>query len=191
MFERFTPSSRAVVQIARLHAERLGHRTVGTEHVLLALTTSAQPVRDVLAEHGVTAEAVTAGIATCRGSTHERDRAALASLGIDLDRVLDAVVGEFGPGALDDRGSGRRRRRCTRPSIVWDHLGFSPRAKKTLELALREALRLKSNAIGPEHLLLGILREGQGLACVVLDRHQVSFVALRSTLEARVRRRSA
>ena len=49
------------------------------------------------------------------------------------------------------------------------HIPFTPRAKKALENALREALQLGDNLIGTEHLLLGLLREGQGVAVQVLD----------------------
>jgi ATP-dependent Clp protease ATP-binding subunit ClpC len=50
------------------------------------------------------------------------------------------------------------------------HIPFTPRAKKTLELSLREALQLGHNYIGTEHILLGLIREGQGPAIEVLDR---------------------
>ena len=71
---------------------------------------------------------------------------------------------------LIDAGGGRgvgtaatRPPRCDRA-----HIPFSPRAKASFELALREALRLGSREITSEHLLLGILREGRGLACQLL-----------------------
>ena len=48
------------------------------------------------------------------------------------------------------------------------HIPFTPRAKKVLELSLREALQLKHNYIGTEHILLGVLREGEGVAAQVL-----------------------
>ena len=51
------------------------------------------------------------------------------------------------------------------------HLPFTPRAKKTLELALREALQLHHNYIGTEHILLGLLREGDGVAAQVLRQY--------------------
>ncbi|WP_370657643.1 Clp protease N-terminal domain-containing protein [Paractinoplanes globisporus] len=51
-----------------------------------------------------------------------------------------------------------------------------------LELALREALRLHHNFIAPEHIMLGILREGEGLACRVLTDHDVDFGKLREDL---------
>ena len=50
------------------------------------------------------------------------------------------------------------------------HMPFTPRAKKVLELSLREALQLGHNYIGTEHILLGLIREGQGVAAQVLQK---------------------
>ena len=50
------------------------------------------------------------------------------------------------------------------------HIPFTPRAKKVLELSLREALQLGHNYIGTEHILLGLIREGDGVAAQVLVR---------------------
>jgi ATP-dependent Clp protease ATP-binding subunit ClpA len=51
------------------------------------------------------------------------------------------------------------------------HIPFTPRAKKTLELALREALQLQHNYIGTEHILLGLIKEGEGVAAQILSQH--------------------
>jgi ATP-dependent Clp protease ATP-binding subunit ClpA len=51
------------------------------------------------------------------------------------------------------------------------HIPFTPRAKKTLELALREALQLHHDYIGTEHVLLGLIREGQGVAAQIMKQH--------------------
>jgi ATP-dependent Clp protease ATP-binding subunit ClpA len=51
------------------------------------------------------------------------------------------------------------------------HIPFTPRAKKTLELSLREALAIKHNYIGTEHILLGLIREGDGVAIQIMRRH--------------------
>src|SRR5215471_4914535 len=51
------------------------------------------------------------------------------------------------------------------------HIPFTPRAKKTLELSLREALQLRHNYIGTEHILLGLIREGDGVAAQIMSRH--------------------
>jgi ATP-dependent Clp protease ATP-binding subunit ClpC len=78
--------------------------------------------------------------------------AALESLSITLDDARAQVV------SIVPRGQ----------EPLSGHIPFTPRAKKILELSLREALDLGHSSIGPEHILLGIVREGQGVANQVL-----------------------
>ena len=78
---------------------------------------------------------------------------ALESLGISLDAVRREVKEIIGQGE-----------KSTLPS----HIPFTPRAKKVLELSLRESLQLGHNYIGTEHILLGLIREGEGVAAQVL-----------------------
>ena len=61
------------------------------------------------------------------------------------------------------------------------HIPFTPRAKKVLELALREALQLHHNYIGTEHLLLGLIREDEGVAVQIMRKH-ADLLALRATV---------
>lgn len=77
---------------------------------------------------------------------------ALESLGISLDAVRGQVEEIIGQGGAAPSG----------------HIPFTPRAKKVLELSLREALQLGHNYIGTEHILLGLIREGEGVAAQVL-----------------------
>ncbi len=77
------------------------------------------------------------------------DAAALASLGIDLDRVREVTDASLGPGVLERR----------RGPVQRGHLPFTKRAKKVLELALHEAVRIKPGEINAGHLLLGLLRD--------------------------------
>jgi ATP-dependent Clp protease ATP-binding subunit ClpC len=77
---------------------------------------------------------------------------ALESLGISLEAVREKVEETIGPAGTATTGS---------PP-------FTPRAKKVLELSLREALQLGHNYIGTEHMLLGLVREGEGVAAQVL-----------------------
>ena len=89
------------------------------------------------------------------GLIHEHESVAakaLMSLGISLDAVRQAVVEIIGQGHQPPSG----------------HIPFTPRAKKVLELSLRESLQLRTNYIGPEHILLALLREGSGVAIQVL-----------------------
>ena len=62
---------------------------------------------------------------------------------------------------------------------VSGHIPFTPRAKKTLEYALREALQLHHNYIGTEHILLGVIREGDGVGAKVLRRHSADLAPIR------------
>ncbi len=79
---------------------------------------------------------------------------ALESLGISLEAVRSQVEEIIGQGQAAPTG----------------HIPFTPRAKKVLELSLREALQLGHNYIGTEHILLGLIREGEGVAAQVLQK---------------------
>src|SRR5437868_5308473 len=79
---------------------------------------------------------------------------ALESLGISLEAVRQQVEEIIGQGQSAPTG----------------HIPFTPRAKKVLELSLREALQLGHNYIGTEHILLGLIREGEGVAAQVLQK---------------------
>jgi ATP-dependent Clp protease ATP-binding subunit ClpA len=101
------------------------------------------------------------------------DADALATLGIDLDAVRSTVEASFGPGALDPRpGRGKRR-------LQSGHIPFSGRAKKVLELALRECLARKDVSITDAHIMLGLIREGQGLAVKVITDRGIDLERLR------------
>ncbi|MGH3932789.1 MAG: Clp protease N-terminal domain-containing protein, partial [Pseudonocardiaceae bacterium] len=66
------------------------------------------------------------------------------------------------------------------------HIPFAPRAKKVLELALRESLHLRHNYIGPEHILLGLLREGEGIGVQLITAAGVQPDELRDGLLAQL-----
>lgn len=174
MFERFTRDARQVVVGAQQEATRLHSGRIGTEHLLLALLDRAGSATSaVLTRHGLTHEAVTRAVVGAAGSG-DLDADALTTLGIDLDAVRTSVEAAFGPGALD----GPRRRDSGR------HIPFSPRAKKVLELALREAIVLDQRSLGDGHIALGLLREGQGTAMKVLADLGVDAAALRGDVVA-------
>lgn len=192
MFERFTPGARWVVVSAQDHARRLGHNFIGTEHLLLALCSTDEPVSVVLRGVGLTPANVEADLLRLLSRPSlEQDRAALATLGIDLDRVLETIEANHGPGALAGTVDVRHRRRLRKRRRTCDepgHFPFVPRAKKCLELSLREALRLKQNFIGAEHIALGIVREGQGLACQIITERSIALATLRASLEESLQR---
>jgi ATP-dependent Clp protease ATP-binding subunit ClpA len=169
MFERFTDRARQVAVDAQVSARRLGHGYVGTEHILLGLLQGDGIGARVLGGLGVTAAAVEREVLAevGRGPLGAGDAEALGAIGIDLEEVRRRVEASFGPGALQwrpGRGCGRRL------PLLGGHIPFTPRAKKVLELSLREALALKHKYIGTEHILLGLVREGEGLAMLVLIR---------------------
>ncbi len=100
------------------------------------------------------------------GLIHENDGVAaqaLDSLGVTLDAVRSDVARRLGEGHYPPGGA---------PP-------FTPRAKKVLELSLRECLQLGHSFIGTEHLLLGLVREGEGFACQVLVGMGVDLTKVR------------
>src|SRR6202162_112371 len=91
---------------------------------------------------------------------------ALESLGISLDAVRSQVEEIIGQGQASPT----------------HHIPFSPRAKKVMELSLREALQLGHNYIGTEHILLGLIREGEGVAAQVLQNLGADLNRVRKTV---------
>ena len=90
----------------------------------------------------------------------------LASLGVDLNKVRSAI--EFIIGKGEKQVSGE--------------VGLTPRAKRVIELAVDEARRLNHHYIGTEHLLLGLLREGEGVAAGVMESLGVNLEKVRSEI---------
>ena len=184
MFERFTDHARNVVVRAQEEARQFGHDHLGTEHLLLALMhPSAGATAAVLAEAGVDAaavrDAVQRRLPQPRTPLTPEDAEVLKSIGIDLERVLGRLEETLGAGALAPCTRPRRglfRRRLP----VGGHIPFTGRAKKVLELSLREAIALRHGHIGSEHILLGLIREGEGLGALVLVELGVDLRALRA-----------
>src|SRR5437870_7750334 len=88
----------------------------------------------------------------------------LANLGVELNKVRSAVEFIIGRG---DRA-------------VMGEIGLTPRAKKVIELAVDEARRLGHHYVGTEHLLLGLVREGEGIAASVLESLGVNLERVRT-----------
>ncbi len=91
---------------------------------------------------------------------------ALESMDISLAAVREKVQEDIGQGQQNPPG----------------HIPFTPRAKKVLELSLREALQLGHNYIGTEHILLGLIREGEGVAAQVLVKLGADLNRVRQTV---------
>jgi ATP-dependent Clp protease ATP-binding subunit ClpA len=148
------------------------------------------------------------------------DRQALASIGIDLDVVRARIEAAFGPDALTKSppaacrsrrpawGKGplaeltRRRRHAPRSAgprgdapllpgtAPRGHIPFTPRAKKSLELSLREAKTLHDNYIGVQHLTLALLTQQDGMVPVILTALGAPATSLRAAILARYRKAS-
>jgi ATP-dependent Clp protease ATP-binding subunit ClpA len=167
MFERFAAGARAAVERAQGEARRLGHDWIGTEHLLLgALADPGSDAARLLAPNGLDLARARDDVLAIigRGGAGGLDHAALATLGIDLDEVRARVEATFGPGALSGRPCG--------------HMCFTRRAKKALELAVREARALGDDRLDDVHLVLGVLREGEGVGAQILARHGVERAAI-------------
>jgi ATP-dependent Clp protease ATP-binding subunit ClpA len=170
MWDRLAPEARAVMGRALGEADRFGHGYIGDEHILLGLLD--MPGRPpgqaaaVLAEAGLDLAGARAELARltaagltpqCRGD----DAAALRTVGIDVDQVRARLSAAFGADAVGRavcrasrrpwwRGGGRRRTPlCGRPMF----------AKRALALAADHADAANQPAIGPDHLLYGVLRD--------------------------------
>jgi ATP-dependent Clp protease ATP-binding subunit ClpC len=91
---------------------------------------------------------------------------ALVAMGVKLETVRYQVEEMIGRGQ----------------DVPGGHIPFTPRAKKVLELSLREALQLGHNYIGTEHILLGLVREGDGVAAQVLNNLEVNLDRVRQTV---------
>lgn len=136
---RWSDEAGLVLKATKDEARALGHDHVGTEHLLLGLTSG----------DGIGARA-------------------LRRLGVDHDAVRGHVEAIIGAG--DAPGSARPP--------------FTPRTKKVLELAVREAIRLHHDRVRTEHLMLALVREGQGVAAQILvQRLGVDLASVSRTVD--------
>ena len=147
IFKRFAREPRECVIAAVEEARALGHDSVGDEDLLLGVLRADRGTAAVaLASLGVTLEAA-------REESEAMTSDALSSIGISLEDVRREAGDAFDMRLPDDR-----------------NIPFAPRAKKALERALKEALRLGDNRIGTEHVLLGIVSNEDGTAVRMLAR---------------------
>lgn len=180
MFERFTQDARDAVIQAQTEANELGDDHIGTQHVLLGVLWNAEgPGKRLLDEAGL-----------CYRDTRQQleadnpvDAEALRGIGIDLDAVRRRAESVFGKGAL------RRRAGRTRAGrIRGGHIPFDTEAKKTLELALREAIELGHSGISTSHVLLGLTRLPGSPAGQLMTAQGVRPEDLGSRLREQLRR---
>lgn len=142
------PQSISALRFANDEAEQFGHHYIGTEHLLLALL-------------------------------HDPDGAAmgvLRSLGVDAAdarRAVESVVSQMPTGTeptvMHTPAGGVRRLQPLPKHSGPQGRGLTPRARRAIQLGFREAQRLRCPYVGSEHLLLGLMSEGQGIAAGILS----------------------
>jgi ATP-dependent Clp protease ATP-binding subunit ClpA len=159
IFNRFAKEARRYVVAAVEEARVLGHDSVGDEDLLLGIVRS---------EEGIAAQALSSLGVTLEGARQESEEMlskALSSIGISLEDIRREAGNAFEMSIPDNR-----------------RIPFSPRAKKALERALSESVRLRDGRIGTEHVMLGILRDEEGMAVRMLTGMGVSAGALEDRL---------
>ena len=175
MFDLFTELAKRAVVASQDVAIAMDQDFIGTEHMLLGLAGTAGTAGEVLRERGVelgrareetVRQQVAAGIVVASGQSAKD---ALSSIGIDIAEIQRQADSTFGPGAFQ----------FPRPA-------YTSHAKKALELTVREAQDLGSGNIDTEHILLGLLAEGEGLALQVLAALDVDVATLRPAVLARI-----
>ncbi|MDN9012259.1 ATP-dependent Clp protease ATP-binding subunit [Brevibacillus laterosporus] len=135
MFGRFTERAQKVLALALEEAVRLGHKDIGTEHVLLGLIREGE---------GIAAKA-------------------LQALGLGLDKIQNEVESLIG-------------RAPEQPANTTNYTpNYTPRAKKVIELSMDEARKLGHTYVGTEHILLGLIREGEGIAARIMNNLGISL----------------
>jgi len=149
-----SPRTQKVLQLAMAEAAARGQPRVGAADILLGL------VRE--------GEGIASGI--------------MESLGVTLDAMRQAVVEEIA-GVPPRPASGPRITQKQTRTYHGPFDRFNDRAKRTLALAQDEAVRFNHNYIGPEHLLLGLVREGEGVAARVLNSLGIELSKTRQAVE--------
>jgi ATP-dependent Clp protease ATP-binding subunit ClpA len=169
VFGRFTEPAHQVLDLARVEAERAGHRYLGPEHVLLGLLAEGHSqAAQLLRSARVELAAARAGLARLadRGvvpAPRPSDGELLGTLGIDLDSVRYQTEQRFGDQAVGEATwRVTRRRWWWGPRVVWTPLcGLPLVAKRALQLASQQAHALGHSEVRPEHLLLGVLEDAR------------------------------
>jgi ATP-dependent Clp protease ATP-binding subunit ClpA len=179
MMERFTKAARELVERTQQIALESRASQVRPEHLFAALLwdDGCLAVR-VLNTQGGTSERLRTELDRRRSryvdGLDDADAEALRSIGIDLEEVVSRMDD-------DDLAPPRRKR-----SRV--HVRFARPSKKVLELALREAVSLRHNYIGTEHILLGLVREGDVIVRDTLVAAGVDPGSLRAAVAEAVRK---
>ena len=170
----YTPRVKKVIALAQKEARRLNHTYVGTEHLLLGLLREGD---------GIAAKV-------------------LRALEVNLEQTRTEILRELDPNfeveRLDEQTpSSSKENVATKPrfempqeAVPGETMGelsqFTPRAQQTLALAAKEAVRLNHSFVGTEHVLLGLIKLGQGMAVNVLVEMGLDLDELRREIEQAV-----
>lgn len=177
MFDIFTDAAKRAIALAQDEAVMLSHDCITAEHLLLGLTGVGDGLAaEVLAEHGVTVERArsqTVDLLAADGMTASSAEpvAALATIAIDVDDIRRRADETFGRG-----------------KFIFPRPRFTSGAKRVIEGAVSEAQALGHDNVGTEHMLLGLLAEGDGFGIRALRALGVDPAALRTLVLARIGR---
>jgi predicted dehydrogenase len=153
----YTPRVKKVLRLAAVEAKSLNHTYVGTEHLLLGLLREGD---------GVAARV-------------------LNGLGVKIDQTRAEILKELDPNFNTDalgENIGTPEVQADQPQQPLSN--FTPRAQQVLALARKEADRLNHHFVGVEHLLIGLIRLGQGVAVNILQKHGVTLEIARTEVES-------
>jgi ATP-dependent Clp protease ATP-binding subunit ClpA len=179
-----TPRAKKVVELAVDEARRMNHHYIGTEHLLLGLVREGEGIAaGVLHSFGINLEQVrweTLAVLNQAGT-----KPALGSVPEDVSATHD-VGAAAEPGAALNQGPLQDK-----DDRVAEYIGdprsrfakFTERSRRVLSYSQEEAQRFQHNYIGTEHLLLGLVREGGGIAARVLQNLGVELNQVRSDVE--------
>ncbi len=189
MFERFTPATKDLIIAAQAERRSLGDHKLKPHHLLLALLADEGPSGDALRHEGVSADRITQRLRRMEtpdgSSSGENDDRLLEQLGIDIDAIRQSLDQTFGPGSFDRA----RQRRSASSAPSGRRSGrkfgqFDAQSKRVVEESLREALRLKTKHIGPEHVGLALLKVDHLVTRRLLTDERVDLADLRASWEA-------
>ncbi len=170
MFERFTDRARRIVVHAQEEARRFGHTSVRTEHILLGLLDEGEGVASRVLED--------AGIGADRLRPRLHEEMGVAAQPAEPEAAAgSAPAAEPEPEARKSRSMPERIREARAR-----HIPFATESKRVLELSLREALDFGHNYIGTEHILVGLMVEGDGMAARVLRELGADVDAMRERI---------
>ena len=175
-----TPRAKKVIELAVDEARRMNVHYIGTEHILLGLSRES--------------EGIAAGVLESVGATFARLlRHTYSILGLDLPPELRSSIEPLRPDHRQVRYHTEKTSKIPDPQIYTSGVvsytqqnrfyKFTERARKVLSLAQEEAQRFQHNYIGTEHLLLGLVRENDGIAAKVLAGLGVDLHKVRESVE--------